>query len=140
MGKGARIKRQRQRNAATDTLQENKANVPVDLKDVKFGHSYWITGYYWQHDTVIIEPFCAVFQFGKFVITNLDKNDIDYFEASVLLEDPDRLLIFEDRVEAMNVCDALQNEKTLLDSFATYMSDAELVEYLTQKDGAKNEE
>lgn len=136
MSKGARIKRQRK--AAVDTLHENKVNVPIDIKDVKFGHSYWITGYYWQHDTVIVEPFCAVYQFGKFVITNLDKDDMDYFEASVLLEEPERLLIFEDRVQAMEVCDALGNEKILLDSFATYMSDAELVGYLEQKDGAKN--
>lgn len=135
MGKGARLKRQRK--AAVEVSRESEAITPVNLEDVKFGHSYWITGYYWQHDTVIVEPFCAVSQFGKLVITNLDKNDMDYFEATVLLQEPDRLLIFEDRVQAIRICDALRNEKTLLDSFAEYMSDEDLVEYLEGKQNAK---
>lgn len=133
MGKGSRLRKQRKQQGSS--LPKADAYIPVDLKDVRYGFSYWITGVVWGHDTIIVEPFCAVFGLGGWEITNLDKTEIDYHYAKTVLGDQGSMLIYEDRWTAINVCDAMKNEKTLLDSFMTYMSNEELSEYVGNKIG-----
>ena len=46
------------------------------------------------------------------------------------------MLIFEDRVMALDACEAIENQNILLESFASYMSEEQLIEYLNGKEGA----
>ena len=141
MGKAARLKRQRK--AREEALHKRGTIEPITLKDVstgKAGASYWVTGYYWEHDVKIVEPFCAVWMFGQFKITNLDSNDMDYYEALKLLQEPQKLIIFEDRVAAIDACQALNNEKELLDGMFEVMTKEDFTEFARIRLGEDDDE
>ena len=132
MGKASRLKRQR--NAQAEKVTDRGGITPIPINELKRGFSYWITGYFWRHDTIVVEPFCAVNTFGKWEITNLNPSDVDYWDAMTLLKGEGTMLPFEDRVTAMDACEAIENQSILLESFATYMSDEQLVEYVQNKE------
>lgn len=137
MGKGARLRKQR--NARIEQLYKPKAYLPVEEKDLKEGFSYWITGVLWEHDSLIIEPFSAIFTRHRgWMIVSLDDSEIEYHFARLLLGSGGSPIVFEDRLTAINVCEALENEKTLLDSFMSYMTGEEVAEYVANKVGANN--
>lgn len=130
-----RAERKMQRKAQQRVLERSDPMIPTSMENTKENHSYWITGYYWDHDTIIIEPFCAVRVNGAWAISNLSKYDIGYYEATQVIEGKGSMFIYEDRVAALVVCEALENELHLLSSFSEYMTDAQLIEYLQGKEG-----
>lgn len=137
VGKGRRLRMQRIERE--ERLRQAGTYTPVADKDLKEGFSYWITGVLWEHDKMIIEPFCAVFtKYKGWVITSLDDTDIEYHYARLLLGVGGSPIVFEDRLTAINVCEAFENEKTLLDSFMSYMTGEEVAEYVANKVGANN--
>lgn len=133
MGKGARLKREKQRKALTERFGDVEVITPVDESKVRYGQSYWVTGYYWKHDMVLVEPFCANYTSAGWEVTNLEKTDLSYYEAKLLMTGEGTRLLFEDRVMALRACEAIEGQNTLLESFATYMSAEELSEYLNTK-------
>lgn len=133
MGKAADRERKRQRKAREKVLRLRPTIEPVDPKSLYTGQSCWITGWFWEHDMKVVEPFCAVWQFGQWTITNLDRGDMDYYEAMKLLREPKRLLLFEDRVAAIYIADALDGQRLLLESYAEYMSDKDFVQYMRER-------
>lgn len=128
MSKGSRLKRQRMADVAK--VDETGIITPIPVNKLKQGYSYWITGYFWRHDTIIVEPFCAVNNLGTWEITNLDKNDMDYWDALTLLKGEGTMLPFEGRVTAMDACEAIENQKVLLEGFAKFMTNDQLAEYV----------
>lgn len=132
MSKGNRIKKQRK--ARTELLSQKGTITPIELKNTKDHHSYWICGYYWNHDVILVEPFCAVKRFHTWEITNLSANEFEFHQACQLLEGNGTMLIFEDRVMALDACEAIENQNTLLESFASYMDEYQLLEYLNGKE------
>lgn len=136
MGKASRLRKQRK--AAVAKKFERGTIVPIPMEKAlssPMGTSYWVTGYFWQHDVVIVEPFCVVVEFGRFKITNLSTSDIDYFEAVKLLKEGKNLTILEDRVHALDVCQAFHNEKELLDGMSEFMSEEQLSEFANSRIG-----
>ncbi|AJK27195.1 hypothetical protein BJD49_gp095 [Acinetobacter phage vB_AbaM_phiAbaA1] len=134
MGKASRLKRQRK--AQREQKQQAATIAPIPLEDVlngQMGRSYWVTGYYWEHDVKIVEPFCVVCMFKKLEISNLDSRDIEYYEAKKLLLEPQKLFILEDRVEALNVCQMLNDEKELLDGMSSFMSENDFKEFANSR-------
>lgn len=131
MGKGNRIKRQRK--AHTATLNQSEVITPIDMKDVKNHHSYWVCGFFWDHDMVLVEPFFANKLPVGWEVTNLSKSDIEYYHATRILSGGGTMLIFEDRVMALEACEAIENQNILLESFATYMDDKQLLDYINGK-------
>lgn len=140
MGKAARLKRQRK--ARTEVLHKRGTLEPIALETVKSGKSgasYWVTGYFWEHDVKIVEPFCVVWMFGQLKITNLNENDIEYYEAKRLLQEPQNLMIFDDRVNALDACQALNNEMELLDGMFSFMSEDDFSKFANQRIGGNSE-
>lgn len=133
MGKAARLKRQR--NARMEREREKGMIVPLDPKDVCDGFSYWVTGYFWMHDLILVEPFCVVRSFGEWKVTNLATDDIDYHNAQRLIGGDGTMMFFEDRVQALRACEAIEQQNILLSSMAEYMSPEEIKEAINVKGG-----
>lgn len=129
MGKASRNKR-----IKAERELANLEITPIPLNKVKDNHSYWITGYYWKHDTVVVEPFNAVRRFGTWTILNIKEDEMDFWEATALIKGNGTMLIFEDRVIAMDACEAIENNAILLESFAKFMTEEDLVEYVAGKE------
>lgn len=123
MGKAARLKRLKREAARQLELDRLKHCEP---EDAKLNHSYWVAGYLWNQDTIIIEPFCVVKTAQGFEITNLNKDEIDYHYACRLLEGDGRMMLYKDRIAAMEVCDAFIDEKAKLDAFSKRFSDEQM--------------
>lgn len=132
MSKGNRIKKQRK--ALTGNVAQSGMIVPINIEDTKLSHAYWVCGYFWDHDMVLVEPFLVVKLSVGFAITNLNPVDIDYYQATRILSGGGTMLIFEDRVMALDACEAIENQNVLLESFSGYMTDEQLVDYLNGKD------
>lgn len=82
-----------------------------------------------------MEPFCVVVEFGQFKIVNLSPNEVDYFEALKLLKEGKNITILEDRVHALDVCQAFHNEKELLDGMSEFLSKEEMSEFANNRIG-----
>lgn len=106
---------------------------PISNDKLLDGYSYWVTGYFWEHDTVIVEPFLANYLHGVWEVTNLSRMDISYYHAKKIVSGSGTMLVFEDRVTALDACDALDNEMVLMESFSSYMSENEIVQYVEGK-------
>ncbi|AYD82382.1 hypothetical protein HOU35_gp087 [Acinetobacter phage vB_AbaM_B09_Aci05] len=140
MGKAARLKRQRKARVAI--LQKRGTITPIDIEKVKsgpMGAAYWVTGYFWEHDVKIVEPFCVVNKFGNLNITSLGIGDMEFYEARKLLKSPNNILIFEDRVAALDACQALHNEKELLEGFMEFMPREDFKEFASNRIGGNCE-
>ncbi|UYL86257.1 deoxy nucleotide monophosphate kinase [Acinetobacter phage vB_AbaM_CP14] len=140
MGKAARLKQQRKARVAI--LQKRGTITPIDIEKVKsgpMGAAYWVTGYFWEHDVKIVEPFCVVNKFGNLNITSLGIGDMEFYEARKLLKSPNNILIFEDRVAALDACQALHNEKELLDGMFEFMSKEDFEQFANDRVGNENE-
>lgn len=134
MGKAKRNRIKRK--ALRERVNIPASSIPMEQEKVPNGYSCWICGYYWDHDMVIIEPFCAVKNFNQWIITNLNELDMDYYQAKKLLEGEGTMLIYYDRVAALDACEVLHNERLLLESFSGYMSAEDLIKYVEGKEGA----
>ncbi|WP_378347409.1 hypothetical protein [Acinetobacter baumannii] len=140
MSKGKRNKMKRK--AQGKVLQKRGSVEPISLEKVKsgpMGASYWVTGYFWEHDVKIVEPFCVVNKFGNLNITSLGIGDMEYYEARKLLKSGENLVIFEDRVSALDACQAWHNEKDLLEGFMEFMPKDDFEEFVSNRVGGENE-
>ena len=134
MGNVTRAERKMQRKASRKVLERKGGIVPIPLEKTKQHYSYWICGYFWDHDFILVEPFLANKIPVGWHISNLSKNDIEYYHASRILSGGGTMLIFEDRVMALDACEAIENQNTLLESFSTYMNEEQLLEHLKSKE------
>ena len=137
MSNVTRAERKKQRQAQQKRLKNPNVIAPVEQNSLNKGHTYWLCGYYWDHDMVLVEPFRALWNFDQWHIIDHSVQSMDFYEAEKLVKGSGTMLVFEDRVAAIKACDAIDNEKVLLDSFEGYMTNDELVQYLNSKDGAK---
>ncbi|WAX22591.1 hypothetical protein [Acinetobacter phage vB_AbaP_HB01] len=140
MSKGKRLKTKRKAQQAT--LKRRGTIEPMSLEQAKsgpMGASYWVTGYFWEHDVKIVEPFCVVNKFGNLNITSLGIGDMDFYEARKLLKNPEKIAVFEDRVSALDLCQSWYNEKELLDGMFSFMSEEDFTEFASNRIGDNDE-
>lgn len=140
MSKGKRLKTKREAQQAN--LKRRGTIEPMSLEQAKsgpMGASYWVTGYFWEHDVKIVEPFCVVNKFGNLNITSLGIGDMDFYEARKLLKNPEKIAVFEDRVSALDLCQSWYNEKELLDGMFSFMSEEDFTEFASNRIGDNDE-
>lgn len=139
MGKGVRNRKNRHTSrklsdSHTDVLTQTGSLVPLPPETWRTGSLCWLTGVLWKHNKHIVEPFLAEYMFGSWRVLDLDVMSVEYQYAKLLIASKN-LMVYNDRLDAITVCDAMQNEKTLLDGFMEFMPKEALQEYLNNKVG-----
>ena len=142
MGKGRRNRQNRyaqkgSKLSRSEVLSQTGSLVPLPPETWCVGSLYWITGVLWKHDKLIIEPFLAEWC-GWWNIMDLDSWTIDYHYAKLLLAS-ESMMVYSDRLDAITVCDAMRDEKTLLDGLMEFMPKEAMQEYLENKVGGYDE-
>lgn len=123
MSKGERLRGKRNRKSS-----EEKLDIVGQTKEnkLKLNHSYWCTGYYWNHDVILVEPFLVVVGVKCFIIQNLVPSDIEYYTAQQLLRDQGTRYFFEDRVHAIEALEHIENASILMSAYSEFMTDEDL--------------